>query len=134
MQKLIINVLIGFCILACQPSHFSKEANMENSKKNTGIVELTTFELKEGVSNEVFLESAQKMQKEFLSTQEGFIKRTLVQSEDGTWTDIVYWEKHESCELAMKAAENAPSALPFMQQIVFESVKMNFSTPHLIIE
>lgn len=114
----VITLIIG--ISSC--------SNAQNSSKMTEIttVELTSFELIEGVDEDKFIEVANKMQSSFLNDQEGFVKRTLVKGENG-WTDIVYWKNHQSMQNAMKKAESSAEVAPFMQMINFESVKMNLS-------
>jgi hypothetical protein len=71
------------------------------------------------------------MQADFLKSQEGFIKRTLTQSGDTLWTDIVYWKNKESHSQAMQLAEKTEAVIPFMEKIDFNSVKMNLTNPML---
>jgi hypothetical protein len=100
---------------------------MENT--TASIIEITTFTLTEGITEQAFSESAKKMQREFLEQQPGYQQRILSVSETGIWTDIVFWDSKQSVENAMRAAEQAESVFPFMQKIDFSSVKMNVSTP-----
>jgi hypothetical protein len=74
------------------------------------------------------------MQKDFLESQNGFIKRTLTVTEDSIWTDVVFWKDQQSAEKSMKLAETSELVLPFMEKIDFSSVKMSLSTPVIIEE
>ncbi len=107
---------------------------MTTNARQAGIVEVTTFQLRAGVEAQDFEAAARAMQKGFLALQTGFLKRTLTVSQDGTWTDIVYWEDQESAEKAMQMAEQSELVMPFMEKIDFNSVKMNLTTPILSAE
>ena len=67
----------------------------------SNVVELVLFKLKEGVSEQHFLEASDEINTGFLSLQKGYISRKLVKKDD-TWADIVLWETMED---AMKAIE-----------------------------
>jgi len=104
-----------------------------NATKNekAGLVEVTSFKLKSGVSNNDFVKSAEKMQTEFLIKRTGFIGRTLSLGKDSVWTDIVFWKDEESQISTMQKSEKAETAVPFMEKIDFNSVKMVLSKPKL---
>ena len=87
------------------------------------IVELTRFQLREGVSEAEFLMATGQMQAAFLDRQPGFLRRTLVKSESG-WTDVIWWEEEAAHAAAMQAAEQDAAVAPFMQMIDFNRVEM----------
>ena len=91
-------------------------------------VEVTTFELKSEVDQELFLKVAEKMEKQFIQKQDGFIPQTLSVNEKGVWTDIIYWESETAHQNAFKESEKSEEALPFMNALNFETVQMNIST------
>ena len=92
--------------------------------KKATIIEITTFHLNNGVPGADFLQAADKMQREFLSKQDGFVQRSLTQSEDGTWRDIILWTSKKSMDQALKKAMQAEAAIPFMGLIDPNSVEM----------
>jgi hypothetical protein len=125
------NVLVGLAaviIAACNPSAQNQQ-KMTTQEKNTGIVEITTFRLNQGVAIEDFEQAALSVQRQFLEKQRGFINRTLTVSADSVWTDIVRWQDKHAAEQAMKMAEHSPMVVPFMEKIDFSSVKMTLATP-----
>jgi hypothetical protein len=125
------NVLVGLAaviIAACNPSAQNQQ-KMTTQEKNTGIVEITTFRLNQGVAIEDFEQAALSVQRQFLEKQRGFINRTLTVSADSVWTDIVRWQDRHAAEQAMKMAEHSPMVVPFMEKIDFSSVKMTLATP-----
>ena len=133
MNKFILIGLATAFMMSCNPStQNKKELTME--QQTIGMLEITTFKLKLGVTEKDFEQSARSMQKDFLEKQNGFIKRTLTVSEDSTWTDVVFWNDRQSAERTMKIAETSELVLPFMEKIDFNSVKMNLTTPVIIEE
>ena len=133
MNRIILIGLATAFMMSCNPStQNKKELTME--QQTIGMLEITTFKLKLGVTEKDFEQSARSMQKDFLEKQNGFIKRTLTVSEDSTWTDVVFWNDRESAEKTMKIAETSELVLPFMEKIDFNSVKMNLTTPVIIEE
>lgn len=119
---------------ACNQSKSETQNKMEETKPKTGLIELTTFKLNKGVESSDFVKSAEQMQKDFLAQQKGFIKRTLKNSADTLWTDIVYWENAELQSKAMKLAEKSTQIMPFMEKIDFSSVKMTLTKPMFTTE
>jgi len=129
-------VLIGIAtafVMSCNPSTQNKK-EMTIEQQMTGMVEITTFKLNQGVTAKDFEQSARAMQKDFLENQNGFLKRTLTVSEDGIWTDVVFWKDQQSAEKTMKLAETTEVVLPFMEKIDFNSVKMSLTRPVIIEE
>ncbi|WP_373523444.1 hypothetical protein [Aquiflexum sp.] len=133
MNKFIFIGLASAFMTACNPST-QNQTEMITKEKKTGMVEITTFKLNQGVTEKDFGKSALAMQKEFLEKQSGFIKRTLTVSKDNVWTDIVCWRDQQSFETTMKLAETSEPVLPFMEKIDFNSVKMNQTIPIILGE
>jgi hypothetical protein len=129
MKKVILTVMTIAILYACNQSKSKTQNKMEETKPKTGLIELTTFKLNKGVESSDFIKTAEQMQKDFLNQQKGFIKRTLTNSGDTLWTDIVYWENAELQSNAMKLAEKSTQIMPFMEKIDFSSVKMTLTKP-----
>lgn len=92
------------------------------------VIELVSFKLKKGISEEQFLEASDKLNASFLSLQKGYVERKLVKKED-TWTDIVLWETMEDAMNAMKAAEETdPTAVQYFHYIEENSCDMKHLT------
>lgn len=132
MKKVILTLLTIATLTSCNQSKKATQEKMETQKPTANLIELTTFKLNKGISNDDFVKSATQMQKDFLEQQKGFIKRTLTVSGDTLWTDIVYWENPESHRNAMQIAEKSEKVMPFMTKIDFSSVKMNLTKPVLL--
>jgi len=126
MKKAIV-ILTMASLMACNNQ---TESNATKNEK-VGLVEVTSFKLKSGVSNNDFVKSAEKMHTEFLIKEAGFISRILNVGADSVWTDIVLWKDEASQTSAMKKSEKAETAIPFMEKIDFNSVKMVLTKPQL---
>ncbi len=133
MNRIILIGIATAFMMSCNPSTQNKK-EMTMERQTSGMVEITTFKLNQGVTEKDFEQSARSMQKDFLEKQNGFIKRTLTVSEDSIWTDVVFWKDQQSAEKTMKLAETSELVLPFMEKIDFNSVKMNLTTPVIIEE
>jgi hypothetical protein len=133
MTKSIFMGIVVVIVTACNPSTKNKK-DMTAQTNQIEMVEITTFQLNEGISIEVFTKAVETMHEQFLAKQAGFKKRTLTVSEDGKWTDIVFWEDQGSFESAMQKAESSQHTIPFMEKIDFNSVKMLTTKPVLITE
>ncbi|MEE9432005.1 MAG: hypothetical protein V3V16_13235 [Melioribacteraceae bacterium] len=70
-------------------------------KKKVGIIELVIFKVQNGFSENEVIEAA-KLTTPILSKFDGFINRKLAVSNDGVWSDIVYWV---NLDLAKTAAQ-----------------------------
>ncbi len=134
MKKVILTVITIVTLSACNQSKNETQNKVEVTKQKTGLIELTTFKLNKGIASEEFIKSAEQMQKDFLTQQKGFIKRTLTNSGDTLWTDIVYWENEAMQSNAMKLAEKSTQIMPFMEKIDFSSVKMTLTKPMFTTE
>jgi type IV pilus biogenesis protein CpaD/CtpE len=129
MKKVILTMAIAASLIACNQTQTETQKQMIEQKQTIGLVELITFRLNKGISNNDFVKSAEQMENDFLKNQNGFIKRTLTISGDTLWTDIVFWENQESHSKAMQMAEKSEKVMPFMRKIDFNTVKMSLNKP-----
>jgi len=81
-------------------------------------VEWAPFRLAEGVDEAALLAASAALQSEFVSKQNGFIKRELVKANDNQWVDIVYWNSLEDAEQAAKNAMNSPVCFKYFELMV----------------
>ena len=79
------------------------------------IVEWAPFSLKEGVNEQAMLEAAELIQREFLSKQEGFIKRELLKGADHKWVDILHWTSKEAAEKVMQNVMSSKACQQYFQ-------------------
>ncbi|WP_051303813.1 antibiotic biosynthesis monooxygenase family protein [Calidithermus chliarophilus] len=79
-------------------------------------IEVVVFKLKEGVSDEAFLQAAAALNPE-LKRMPGFLKRELGKDAGGTWVDILHWSSLEAAMQALEGMADAPGMAPFMELI-----------------
>jgi aspartate/tyrosine/aromatic aminotransferase len=91
------------------------------------VIELVTFKLKEGVTEEHFLTASDEVNTGALSLQKGFINRKLVKNED-IWVDIVLWETMDDAMNAAKAIVQSPISIPFGECIEQSTCQMQHLT------
>lgn len=77
------------------------------------VLEIADAHVKEGISEEQFLELSKKMHDEFLSEQEGFISRYLWKGEEGKHGAVLKWESMDHAMKAMSKAMSYPSVINF---------------------
>jgi hypothetical protein len=78
------------------------------------IMEWAPFKLREGVAESDLIAASERLQRDFLAKQPGFISRTLVRAADGSYADIVWWASPDSAkDVIGKAGESQACAAYF---------------------
>ena len=93
------------------------------------ILELVTFKLAKGVSDEEFLTENEHLNN-WVKSQPGFEYRALAQAEDGSWTDTVFWQDMENASAAQQSFGEEASLQGMMKVIDMESVKVDHQQIH----
>ena len=83
-------------------------------------IEMASFRLNAGVTEQQLLKASASLQEDFLSKQQGFIRRELVRGPGNEWLDVVYWSNKVSAEAAMKNAVESPACHLYFQLIEAE--------------
>jgi len=91
--------------------------------EDTGVVEIVTIKLNQGVSVEEFALVDKAVEDEHVSKQPGFISRTTAQR-DGKWLVIVHWESAKAAQDSMDTFAKAPAASKFISMIDASSMTM----------
>ncbi len=87
------------------------------------ILEVVVFKLAEGVTDELFLESAQGIEG-WLETKPGFLNRRLSKDENGMWLDLIEWESMDEAQSAAAEIMSQPAGQAFSANIDGPSVQM----------
>ena len=88
------------------------------------VVELAIFKVKEGVSRDELLETADAVS-EWAKRQPGFISRDLTYSpESDTWIDVVWWDSMDAAHKASEVAMTSDSCAPMFSLIDLEGTQM----------
>lgn len=73
-------------------------------------MEMAPFQLASGVTEETLLAASERLDREFLSQQKGYIGRALTQLPDASWADLVIWESKAAAEAIMPLVSESPAA------------------------
>ncbi len=76
------------------------------------IVEITTFRLADGVSDESFLALDRRIQTELVPNRPGFLRRTTARH-GGEWLVVTLWASADHAAAYQKAVEGDPIQLEF---------------------
>lgn len=72
------------------------------------VIEWAPFSVREGVAEAALIAASEKLQRDFLANQDGFLRRELVKGQDRSYVDLVWWSSMETAEAAMaKVMESA---------------------------
>ena len=80
------------------------------------IMEMPKFKIKQGVSEEEFLQAHDRFNREFMAKQQGYVSHSLVRQKD-TWFDVAVWDSEESKNKAFKEIYDSKVAMDFVQLI-----------------
>ena len=83
------------------------------------VVEVSTFVLKDGVSEQTFLSASEKFNSEFMLQQRGFISSTLLKK-DGKYLEFDVWATMEDLENARKIAPDHPATIEWFNLVKIE--------------
>ena len=68
------------------------------------VLEWAPFRLKAGVDEVTLLEASERLQRDFLARQDGFVRRELIEGAEGAYVDLVWWDSFAASQGAMKKA------------------------------
>jgi hypothetical protein len=85
------------------------------------VLEWAPFRLKPGVDEATLLHASEPMQRDFLSSQNGFVRRELIQGAEGAYTDLVWWESFAVSQVAMKKAAASPAVKAYLAVMDFSA-------------
>ena len=73
------------------------------------VLEWAPFRLREGVDETTLLRASERLQRDFLARQEGFLRRELIKGAEGSYVDLVWWESFAVSQAAMRRAASSPA-------------------------
>jgi hypothetical protein len=78
-------------------------------------IEVAPFSVANGVATEALLEASDRLERDFLSSADGYIGRVLVQKDATAWADIVFWRSARHAQEAMKAAASSEACRSYFE-------------------
>lgn len=93
------------------------------------ILELVTFKLAKGITDEAFLAENEHLNN-WVKSQPGFEYRALAKTNEGSWTDTVFWQDMKTASAAQQSFGEEPSLQGMMKVIDMGSVKVDHQQIH----
>lgn len=127
--KLIIAVIAMFAITSMATAQNNKQS--KNSKKmelKSMYVETGKMKLKEGVTDEQFIEIERNIRNGIINQQEGFISREFGKDTDGFWHFRICWTTKEAGDAWTPIFQKDPNGQAMMNALDFSSVRQEHYT------
>lgn len=118
--------LLFASLFSLLPAIAQAQCNANDEKGPATIAEIVSFQLSNGVDRASFAQAA-TTSLAFLCEQEGFVRRTLLLAEDGTWTDVVEWETAEAAQAAMARSQQSEALGPFMSSMDMNTLSFSYA-------
>ena len=77
------------------------------------MIDIHTFRLSDGVSEDDFLAADKRVQQEFVPNLDGFVRRTTARGADGRWAVVSLWWSAAELDAAHALAATHPVATAF---------------------
>ncbi|WP_150296839.1 hypothetical protein [Salipiger aestuarii] len=87
-------------------------------------IEIVTFRLADGVSDEAFIAETKTMERDFLGKLPGFIDRDTGKSAEGGWIVVLHWARAEDAQASMSKFVDAPGTKAFTACIDMSTFQM----------
>ncbi len=79
------------------------------------IIEVSTFRLAEGVTEDVFLAADAAVQTDFFHLQPGILRRTTARGDEGTYAAVSLWSSMDDALSTERVAPSDPVARAFAE-------------------
>lgn len=87
-------------------------------------IEIVTFRLAPGVTDDQFIAETKTMEREFLGKLPGFLDRDTGKSADGGWIVVLHWQSAEDAQSSMNKFVEAPGTKAFTATIDMSTFQM----------
>lgn len=89
-------------------------------------IEFSIFRAKPEVSSEQLVVACQRMEKDFLRSEEGFIRHVLLKGDNGSWADVLFTKSKEDAERICRNFMGNSACLEYLQLIEEGSPNLTF--------
>jgi hypothetical protein len=87
-------------------------------------IEIVTFRLAAGVTDEAFTAETMSMERDFLGKLQGFLNRDTGKSTDGDWVVVLNWAQPEDAQASMDKFVGNEGTVSFLAMIDMQTFKM----------
>ncbi len=89
---------------------------------------MAKFKLKDGLTDEQFIESEKSVRNGLIKNQKGFISRELSKDKDGFWLMDMRFDNNENMDTWFEILKQDPTMKILGSMIDFSTVRMEFFT------
>lgn len=107
------------------------QANNTKQKNKMEYIEIAKFKLKDGFTDQHFIEAEKSVRKGLIKTQKGFISRELSKDKDGFWLMDMRFDNKENMDTWFETLKQDPTMKVLGSMIDFPSVRMEFFTKQI---
>jgi heme-degrading monooxygenase HmoA len=94
------------------------------STKADAVIEVATFQLKQGVTPAEFAVVDKAMEREYIARQPGFLSRETAAGPNNEWLVIVHWKSLKDADASMASFEKAAPTVAFMAKLDATTMSM----------
>ncbi len=108
--------------------------NIDFSLASDNVIEVTTFNLNNGIDANAFVTRDAEIEQDFASQQPGFIRRTSGVDANGKYAVIVFWENLANADASIAAFGNDPTVADYFAMIdgdTFSAERFSIFVPPL---
>jgi heme-degrading monooxygenase HmoA len=91
---------------------------------DAAVIEIATFQLKQGVTPAEFAVVDKAMEREYIAKQPGFVSRESAAGPDNEWLVIVHWKSLKDADASMASFEKAAPTAAFMAKLDAATMSM----------
>ncbi len=102
----------------------AQSTNKMNTKPE--YIEIAKFKLKEGFSDNHFIDAEIAVRNGMIKSQKGFINRELSKDNEGNWLMDMRFETKEDMDIWLVALKQDPTMKVLGSMIDFQSIRMEF--------
>jgi heme-degrading monooxygenase HmoA len=122
---------LSFLLLASVVPCLMAQTTIVNSEHKMEYIEIAKFKLKQGFTDEQFIEAEKSVRKGLIKSQKGFISRELGKDKDGFWLMDMRFDNKENMDTWFEALKQDPTMKVLGSMINFPSVRMEFFTKQI---
>ena len=116
-SKLIITGVIASTM-------FAFSGLVSAAEKTAAVIEVATFQLKQGVTPAEFAVVDKAMENDYIAKQHGFVKRESAVGPNNEWLVIVHWKSLKDADASMATFEKAAPTAAFMSKLDASTMSM----------
>jgi hypothetical protein len=122
----ILSIMIAMLLMVSFTNGQTKKP--ETSKTETMYVETGKMKLKEGVTDEQFIEIERNIRNGIINQQPGFVSREFGKDAEGYWYFRICWDTKEHADAWTPVFQNDPNGQAMMNALDFSSVRQEHYT------